>query len=187
VRRPVESEGADSPASLQPPGTLWTIGHSTHPIDELIALLREHEIQQVADVRRFAGSRKNPQYNPDALAASLPAAGIDYVACPALGGRRKPLPDSPHSAWRNEAFRGYADYMDTPEFREAAAQLAELARRERTAIMCAEGVWWRCHRSMISDWFKVHGWTVMHIMGAGAAKEHPYTPVAKIENGELTY
>jgi uncharacterized protein (DUF488 family) len=172
---------------MRPPGTLWTIGHSTHPIDELIALLREHGVERVADVRRFAGSRKNPQYNPDALAASLAARGIDYVACPALGGRRKPRPDSPHSAWRNEAFRGYADYMDTDEFRAAAAQLAAIAREERTAIMCAEGVWWRCHRSMIADWFKAHGWTVMHIMGAGAAKEHPYTPVAKIEDGELTY
>lgn len=188
----IESEGASSPEaaspdSLGPPGTLWTIGHSTHAIDEFIALLREHGIGQVADVRRFAGSRKSPQFNPDALVPALAAAGIGYVACPALGGRRTPRPDSPHSAWRNEAFRGYADYMDTGEFRGAAAQLATLARRERTAIMCAEGVWWRCHRSMIADWLKVHGWTVLHIMGPGPAKEHPYTPVARIDDGELTY
>lgn len=187
VRGPVESEGGASPFSLDPPGTLWTIGHSTHPLDELIVLLREHGIEQLADVRRFAGSRKYPHFNPDALSASLTAAGIHYVACPSLGGRRKPLPDSPHSAWRNEAFRGYADYMDADEFRAAAAALATMARPERTAIMCAEGVWWRCHRSMISDWFKAHGWTVLHITGAGAAKEHPYTPVARIEGGELTY
>lgn len=187
VRGSVEGSGEQSPDSLDPPATIWTIGHSTHTIDEFIALLREHEIEQIADVRRFPGSRRYPQFNPEELAVSLGTAGIDYVPCPALGGRRKALPDSPHSAWRNEAFRGYADYMDTEEFRAAAAALATIARRERTAIMCAEGVWWRCHRSMISDWFKVHDWTVMHIMGAGGAKEHPYTPVAKIEGGELVY
>lgn len=190
VRGPVDSEtreSSGSPASLDPPGTLWTIGHSTRSIDELIALLREHGIEQVADVRRFAGSRKYPHFNPDALATSLAPAGISYTPSPALGGRRTPRPDSPHVAWRNEAFRGYADYMDTGEFRAAAAELAVIARRERTAIMCAEGVWWRCHRSMISDWFKAHGWTVLHIMGPGPAKEHPYTPVARIEGGELTY
>ena len=172
---------------LDPPGTLWTIGHSTHTLEEFISLLHEHGIERVADVRRFPGSRKYPHFNPDALGPSLAAAGIDYTPIPALGGRRKPLPDSPHSAWRNEAFRGYADYMDTDEFREAAAELAAIARGERTAIMCAEGVWWRCHRSMISDWFKAHGWTVLHIMSSGPAKEHPYTPVARIEHGELTY
>lgn len=173
--------------SLQPPATLWTIGHSTHPIDEFLALLEAHDIQRIADVRRFPGSRKYPQYNPDALAASLAAANIGYTPCPALGGRRKPRPDTPHTAWRNEAFRGYADYMDTSEFREAAAALADMARAARVAIMCSESVWWRCHRSMISDWFKAHGWTVLHIMGPGPAKEHPYTPVARIEHGELTY
>lgn len=173
--------------SLQPPATLWTVGHSTHPIDEFLAMLAAHDIERIADVRRFAGSRKHPQFGPDALAASLAAAGIGYTPFPALGGRRKPRPDSPHTAWRNEAFRGYADYMDTPEFREAAAELATMARAERVAIMCSEGVWWRCHRSMISDWFKAHGWTVLHIMGMGAAKEHPYTPVARIEDGQLAY
>ena len=113
--------------SLQPPATLWTIGHSTHPIDEFLALLAAHDIQRIADVRRFAGSRKYPQFNPDALAVSLADAGVGYTPCPALGGRRRPRPDSPHTAWRNEAFRGYADYMDTPEFREAAAELATMA------------------------------------------------------------
>jgi uncharacterized protein (DUF488 family) len=167
--------------------TLWTIGHSTHPIREFLDILNAHGITHVADVRRFAGSRKNPQFNPEALARSLARAGIVYTPMPELGGRRAPLASSPHMAWRNDAFRGYADYMDTPEFRRAARGLEQLAARERVAVMCAEAVWWRCHRSMIADDFKARGWEVLHIMGMGEAVEHPYTAVAKVTAGRLTY
>ena len=141
----------------------------------------------MADVRRFAGSRAFPQFNPGPLELSLARAGIAYTAMPALGGRRKPAARSPHGAWRNEAFRGYADYMDTPEFAAAAGTLAALAREDRVAVMCAEAVWWRCHRSMIADFFKAGGWEVLHILGAGEAKEHPYTSVAKVADGRLIY
>ncbi|HMI57682.1 MAG TPA: DUF488 domain-containing protein [Gemmatimonadaceae bacterium] len=172
---------------LQPSATLWTIGHSTHPIDELLDILGAHGITRIADVRRFPGSRAHPQFNPDALGASLAERGIAYTPMPELGGRRKPRPDTTHTAWHNESFRGYADYMDTPEFAAAAEELASLAREDRVAAMCAEGVWWRCHRSMIADYFKANGWTVLHILGMGEAKEHPYTAVAKVEGGMLTY
>jgi uncharacterized protein (DUF488 family) len=172
---------------LVPPGTLWTVGHSTHPIGEFIDILDSHGITRIADVRRFPGSRKFPQFNPMELVPSLAGAGIEYTAMPTLGGRRKPIPDTPHTAWRNEAFRGYADYMDTPEFAIAVGELAALAREDRVAVMCAEGVWWRCHRSMIADYFKSFGWEVLHIMGVGEPKVHPYTPVARIMAGKLTY
>lgn len=173
--------------ALQPTATLWTIGHSTHTIGELLDILGAHGITRIADVRRFPGSRAHPHFNPDALGASLAEGGIAYTQMPQLGGRRKPRPDSPHTAWRNESFRGYADYMDTPEFAAAAEELAALARTDSVAAMCAEGVWWRCHRSMIADYFKANGWPVLHIMGRGEAKEHPYTAVAKVEDGKLTY
>jgi uncharacterized protein (DUF488 family) len=176
-----------SPAALQPPGTLWTIGHSSRPVEELIALLREQAITRLVDVRRFPGSRKNPQFSPAELERSLAEAGIVYTPLPELGGRRTPRPDSPHMVWRNEAFRGYADYMDTPDFGAAAERLAELARADRSAIMCAEAVWWRCHRSMIADAFKARGWTVLHILGSGPPREHPYTAPARVEAGELRY
>jgi uncharacterized protein (DUF488 family) len=172
---------------LQPAATLWTIGHSTHPIDEFLDILDAHGITRIADVRRFPGSRAQPQFNPEALIASLGGRGIAYAPMPELGGRRKPRPDTTHTAWRNESFRGYADYMDTPEFAAAAEGLAALARADRVAAMCAEGVWWRCHRSMIADYFKANGWTVLHILGMGEAKEHPYTAVAKVEGGKLSY
>lgn len=169
------------------PAALWTIGHSTHPIDEFRDILRAHRITRVADVRRFAGSKRHPQFNPTELQASLGVAGIGYTPMVELGGRRTPLAESPHSAWRNEAFRGYADHMDTAEFVTAACSLAALARIERVSVMCAEGPWWRCHRAMIADYFKAHGWDVQHIIGTAAAKKHPYTPVARIVDGRLTY
>lgn len=168
-------------------GTVWTIGHSTHPMDEFVSILQTHGITRIADVRRFAGSRKYPHFAPDSMERVLGEVGIGYTSVPSLGGRRKPLPHSPHSVWRNEAFRGYADYMDTAEFKAGAADLMALAHVDRVAMMCAEGVWWRCHRSMISDYFKARGWTVLHILGFGEPKEHPYTPVARLVDGELTY
>lgn len=172
---------------LQPPATLWTVGHSTHSIDEFLDILAAHGISRIADVRRFPGSRAHPQFNPDALRASLAERNVEYTPMTVLGGRRAPLPDSPHVAWMNASFRGYADYMDTPAFAAAAEALAALAREDRVAAMCAEGVWWRCHRSMIADYFKASDWTVLHIMGKGEAKEHPYTSVAKVVDGTLTY
>jgi uncharacterized protein (DUF488 family) len=168
-------------------GRLWTVGHSTRPIDEFIALLHRQDITRLADVRRFPGSRKHPQFNPDALARALADERIASTHSPELGGRRKPQPDSPHTRWRNEGFRGYADYMDTSDFAAAAEHLAELARTDRVAIMCSEGVWWRCHRSMIADYFKANGWEVLHILGMSEPKEHPYTAVARVTDGMLTY
>jgi uncharacterized protein (DUF488 family) len=152
---------------------LWTIGHSTRSLDEFLALLRAHDITRVVDVRRFPGSRRYPHFNSDTLSRALDNAGIGYTHMPELGGRRTPRPDSPHTGWRNAAFRGYADYMDTSEFVEAADKLAELAKHDRVVVMCSEAVWWRCHRSMIADYFVAHGWRVMHITSVAAPKPHP--------------
>jgi uncharacterized protein (DUF488 family) len=167
--------------------TLWTIGHSTRTSVEFLALLAANGIQAVADVRRYAGSRKYPQFNPDALRDSLAAIGIQYVALPELGGRRHPRPDSHNSVWRNEAFRGYADYMETPGFGAGIDRLLELARRKRSAILCAEAVWWRCHRALIADWLKAHGVEVRHILTADKTEIHPYTSAARIKDGVLSY
>ena len=174
-------------ADLRPPATLWTIGHSSRSLEELRELLRLHGVTRVADVRRFAGSRRQPHFHPESLERSLADAGIAYTALPGLGGRRRPRPDSPHQAWRNVSFRGYADHMRTPEFADGARELARLARADRVAMMCAEAVWWRCHRSMIADAFKAHGWTVLHVLGPGEPREHPYTAVARIVDGDLAY
>ena len=166
---------------------IWTIGHSTRDIDEFIALLTENGIKAVADVRSFPGSRKFPQFNAENLAESLPEAGIEYIPFKQLGGRRKVRKDSPHTIWRHEAFRGYADYMDTEDFKKGIDELLDLAAKKRTAIMCSEAVWWRCHRSMISDYLKSIGVTVMHIMARGKTEEHPYTSAATIVDGRLYY
>ena len=166
---------------------VWTIGHSTRPLEEFVALLKENDIELVADVRSFPGSRKFPQFNREALEISLPERHIEYIHLKLLGGRRRVRPDSLHTVWRHEAFRGYADYMDTPDFREGISELLELAGKKRTAIMCSEAVWWRCHRSMIADYLKSTGVLVEHIMDAGKLVEHPYTAAASIENGELRY
>ena len=152
--------------------TVWTIGHSNRTFDDFALALEEPRIELVVDVRRFPGSRRYPHFNSDTLSRALDTSGIAYTHMPELGGRRTPRPDSPHTAWRNAAFRGYADYMDTPEFVVAADKLAELARRDRVAIMCSEAVWWRCHRSMIADYFLAHGWRVMHITSVAAPKPH---------------
>jgi uncharacterized protein (DUF488 family) len=166
---------------------VWTIGHSTRDIEEFIALLSENRIGAVADVRSLPGSRKFPQFNAEALAESLPEAGIEYVPFKQLGGRRKVRKDSPHTVWRNASFRGYADYMDTDEFKKGIDELLELADKKRTAIMCSEAVWWRCHRSMISDYLKSIGATVIHIMASGNTEEHSYMSAASIVNGKLNY
>lgn len=166
---------------------IWTIGHSTRTLQELIAMLHSFEIGMVADIRSFPGSRRYPQFNKEALALSLPQSHIQYVHLRELGGRRKVQAGSVNDAWRNAAFRGYADYMETDAFKEGIEVLQQIATKERTAYMCSEAVWWRCHRSMVSDYLKLHGWTVMHIMDIGKAVEHPYTAPADIVGGELSY
>jgi uncharacterized protein (DUF488 family) len=167
--------------------TLWTIGHSTRVWDVFTGMLREAGIEALADVRRYPGSRRNPQFSAEAMAATLPEADIAFVPMPALGGRRAPRKDSPNTAWRNVHFRGYADYMDTGDYRAARERLAELAAARRTAVMCAEAMWWQCHRSLIADDFKAAGWTVLHLMQPGRTEEHPYTGAARIVDGRLDY
>ena len=167
--------------------TIWTIGHSTRELEDLIRLLHENDIELVADVRSFPGSRKFPQFNKESLGMTLPENGVEYVHLKQLGGRRKVKPDSENTVWRNDAFRGYADYMETDDFRKGIDELLELADDKRTAIMCSEAVWWRCHRSMISDYLKSKGVTVIHIMSENKVEEHPYTSAARLVDGELTY
>jgi uncharacterized protein (DUF488 family) len=167
--------------------TIWTIGHSTRPLDELLALLAQHRIEAVADVRSFPGSRRCPQYGRLALQGSLAQHRLAYHWLPALGGRRRPVPDSPNVAWRNVSFRGYADYMQMPEFVAGLEQLLDLARRLRTTLMCAELLWWRCHRSMIADALLARGVDVVHIVGAGNSTHHTWTAPARIVEGKLTY
>lgn len=166
---------------------IWTIGHSSRPIDVFLDLLAGSGIEQVADVRRYAGSRAHPHFNPAALEESLARQSIRYTPFPELGGRRKPKPDSAHTVWRHTAFRGFADYMDTPEFERGLARLMQLAEMAPTAVMCSEAVWWRCHRSMIADALKARGWRVRHIMDRGQEAEHPFTSPARIVDGRLHY
>ena len=167
--------------------TLWTIGHSTRAWEVFVSMLGEAAIEVLVDVRRFAGSRRNPQFSGETMARALPAVGVDYVAMVELGGRRTPRKDSPNTAWRNASFRGYADYMDTPEFGVACERLATLARARRTTVMCAEAMWWQCHRGLIADDFKLRGWQVVHLVAPGRSEPHPYTAAARIVDGRLDY
>ncbi|MDQ6902862.1 MAG: DUF488 domain-containing protein [Bacteroidota bacterium] len=167
--------------------SIWTIGHSTRAIDELVSMLLSFKIKMVVDIRSFPGSHRFPQFNKEVLAIALPENNIHYTHLIKLGGRRKVKPDSKNTAWRNAAFRGYADYMETDAFKEGIKELDKIALEQRTAFMCSEAVWWRCHRSMVSDYLKVQGWKVMHIMGVGKEDEHPYTAPARVVNGILSY
>jgi hypothetical protein len=167
--------------------TVWTVGHSARTSAEFLDLLTAYEIEAVADVRRYAASRTHPQFNQEALRDALSAIRVEYLALPELGGRRRPRPDSPNTAWRNESFRGYADYMETGEFSSGIERLLELARRRRTAVMCAEAVWWRCHRSLIADYLKARQVCVRHILGTDKSQIHPYTSAARITGGSLSY
>ena len=169
------------------PGTLWTIGHSTREWDLFVGMLHDARIATLVDVRRFAGSRRHPQFSGATMASTLPAAGIDYVPMPALGGRRTARKDSHNTLWRNAAFRGYADYMETDDYRHARDALAATAARTNTAVMCAEAVWWQCHRGLIADDFKAAGWTVLHLMAPHRTDEHPWTGAARIVEGRLQY
>jgi uncharacterized protein (DUF488 family) len=166
---------------------VWTIGHSTRTIGDFIGLLEAHDVRQLIDVRRFPASRRHPQFNRETLPASLANAHIDYVHLETLGGRRPPRKDSPNSAWRVAGFRGYADYMETKPFQEGLERLMSIAASRPAAIMCAEASWRSCHRSLISDALKASGWEVVHIVDARRTEPHPYTPVARIVDGRLTY
>lgn len=167
--------------------TIYTIGHSTHDLNDFIGRLQSFEIRTLADIRRFPGSRKYPQFNRDNLSSALKAKGIHYIHLEDLGGRRKARSDSKNNLWRNDSFRGYADYMETEVFEKAVKQLEATALKQPTAYMCSEAVWWRCHRSMVSDYLKAKGWPVYHIMAAGKAEAHPYTSPARVRNGRVFY
>jgi len=186
---------------------IWTIGHSTRAIDEFISLLKQNEIKLLVDVRAWPGSKRYPQFNKDALAELLNAHKIRYEHFPELGGKRKSKPDSRNTAWRNASFRGYADYMETEQFQKGMERLLDVAGQGAAAwaateakhdggeavipcavaIMCAEAVWWRCHRSLIADYLKARGVEVLHILGANKVEPHPYTSAARTVNGELSY
>jgi uncharacterized protein (DUF488 family) len=166
---------------------IFTIGHSTHPIDEFMALLQAHGVQALADVRTVPKSRHNPQFNSDALAHSLNAAGLEYLHIPKLGGLRRPAKDSPNTGWRNLSFRGYADYIAQPEFEAGLQALLDLANRLPLVIMCVEAVPWRCHRSLIGDALLQRGWQVRDIMTLTSAPAHRPTPFLKVVAGRLLY
>ena len=168
--------------------TLYTIGHSTRSLDELLEALKAHQIQTLVDIRAFPMSRRLPQFNRDSLAQTLPAAGIHYVSMKALGGyRKKVLDESPHIALRNKSFRNYADYMLTSEFEQAISELVALAENARTAYMCAERVYFRCHRMLVSDWLVAHGHEVLHIDATGPVRPHKLMSEARLIEGRLIY
>ena len=169
------------------PTTIHTVGHSTHPIDDFIRILKAHGIEQLADIRTIPKSRHNPQFNREALSASLAGAGIRYEHMPGLGGLRHPRPDSINTAWRNTSFRGYADYMQTDEFRKNLDHLIELAATNPTVIMCAEAVPWRCHRSLVGDALTARGVHVIDILSETKAQPHSITPFALVERDRVTY
>jgi uncharacterized protein (DUF488 family) len=168
--------------------TVYTIGHSTRPLEELIETLRAHQIRTLVDIRAFPMSRRLPQFNRDSLAKTLPAVGIRYVWMKALGGyRKKVLDESPNIALRNDSFRHYADYMLTPDFERAMGELIRLAEEGPTAYMCAERVYFRCHRMLVSDWLVLHGHEVLHIDGTGPVRPHKLTSEARMIEGRLIY
>jgi hypothetical protein len=166
---------------------ILTIGHSTHPIQEFIDSLRQHGVEELVDIRTIPRSRHNPQFNSDALAKSLRRHGIGYVHLKQLGGLRHPRRDSANTGWRNASFRGYADYMQTPDFDEAVRRLIDICKDKHCALMCAEAVPWRCHRSLLADVLTARGVVVEHILGGTRRVPHSLTPFAKIENGKITY
>jgi uncharacterized protein (DUF488 family) len=170
-----------------PPAAL-TIGHSNHPLDRFLALLARHEVEALVDIRRFPGSRKHPHFHRDSLAAALPKSGVEYHWLDALGGRRhKQRDESPNRGLDNQGFRNYADYMLTGEFREGVEKLLDIARHKRAAIMCAEGLFWQCHRRLVSDFLVANGVIVQHIMPDGELRPHKLTTGAVVENGRVTY
>ncbi|HJU03683.1 MAG TPA: DUF488 domain-containing protein [Nitrospiraceae bacterium] len=169
------------------PSTIWTIGHSTRPIEEFIGWLKTHGVECLVDVRAIPYSRRHPQFHTSALSTSLKKTGIEYHHLPSLGGRRKSHVESPNSGWRNAGFRGYADYMQTQDFWTGLENLMEIGQQIRTVIMCAEAVPWRCHRSLIADALVSRGWTVRHILSPTKADSHVMTSFARIEHGKIHY
>lgn len=176
-----------NPLELQSQHTIYSIGHSTHSIEQFIDMLQSFKIEILADIRRFPGSRKYPQFNQENLCLSLKNQGIKYIHFESLGGRRTVQKDSTNTRWKNESFRGYADYMQTSAFEKAMLSLEKIAKTQTTAYMCSEAVWWRCHRSMISDYLKAKGWKVLHIMAKGKVQEHAYTSPARIVGDTVLY
>ncbi|MDM1555225.1 DUF488 domain-containing protein [Chryseobacterium indologenes] len=166
---------------------IYTIGHSTRSLDEFTGMLKSFNIEVLADVRRFAVSKRYPWFSKENLEKVLPENSIQYIHFEALGGRRKVQPNSVNNRWKNESFRGYADYMQTEVFTKAIEKLESIAKTKITVLMCSEAVWWSCHRSMLSDYLKAKGWDVEHIMNIGKAEEHPYTAPARISNGHVFY
>jgi uncharacterized protein (DUF488 family) len=167
--------------------TLFTIGHSTHSLDDFVAMLRAHGVERLVDVRTVPRSKHNPQFNRDTFSEALHNRHFSYRHLKSLGGLRHPRPDSTNTAWRNDSFRGYADYMQTPEFEEGLEQLIDLANEKPTAIMCAESVPWRCHRSLIADALIARGHEVQDIMSVTSAKPHKLNPMAKVRAKRVTY
>jgi len=184
---PPPGRGPGGRAARPAPPTVYTVGHSTRAISELVGLLQAHGIRQVVDVRTIPRSRHNPQFNGPRLSRSLRAAGIGYRHLTALGGLRRARADSRNLGWHNTSFRGYADYMQTHDFAAGLARLQELATRRPTAIMCAEAVPWRCHRSLIADALVVARWRVRHIQSRRSARPHRRTPFLKVRAGQLLY
>lgn len=166
---------------------IYTIGHSNRTFEELVLMLKSFDIKLLADIRNYPGSRMFSHFNKEYLEQALPENGIRYIHLKALGGRRKPLPDSKNTAWRLAAFRGYADYMETKPFKEAIRELEKLGKKAPTVYMCSEALWWSCHRALVSDYLKFRGWEVIHIMDVKKSSPHTYTSPARIINDHLSY
>jgi uncharacterized protein (DUF488 family) len=186
-REDLEAERSSSRDARWPDDAVFTVGHSTLPIEQFVALLHAYGILRLADVRTVPRSRHNPQFNADALASALRADGIEYVPLPSLGGLRHARKDSPNAGWRNASFRGYADYMQTPEFEAGLDALIGMGREKRTVIMCAEAVPWRCHRSLVADALEVRAIPVVEILSATSARLHELTPFARVDGTRVTY
>lgn len=167
--------------------TIYTIGHSTHSLHDFMAMLRSFDIRNLVDIRRFPSSKKYPHFHQENLETALKGCGIHYTHLEDLGGRRKVQKDSKNNRWKNDSFRGYADYMETEDFEKAMSKLEAIALKHPSAYMCSEAVWWRCHRSLVSDYLKAKGWTVLHIMGAGKTEEHPYTSPVRVVGSRVFY
>jgi uncharacterized protein (DUF488 family) len=170
-----------------PEDAVFTVGHSTLPIERFIALLQAYGIERLVDIRTMPRSRHNPQFNGDALADALKPGNIEYAPLPALGGLRHARKDSPNTGWRNTSFRGYADYMQTKAFEDGLETLIDMSRQQRTAIMCAEAVPWRCHRSLVADALSVRGVPVVEILSESSYRTHKLTPFAQAEGTQITY
>jgi uncharacterized protein (DUF488 family) len=170
-----------------PEQAIFTLGHSTLPLKEFIALLRAYGIECLADIRTVPRSRHNPQFNADTLGDALREHGIAYTPLSALGGLRHPRKDSPNAGWRNDGFRGFADYMQTGAFARGLEELIALGQERRTAIMCAEAVPWRCHRSLVADALTVRGIPAVEILSITNSREHKLTPFARVEGTAITY